>query len=381
MSNKTPEVNPEKPSEPQFETRSLARLNFLVTFNYDSPKDNYIEESKLLHTIELAVEREFADVVSMLFNGQVKVRIERLQKGSVFGTLALVLVSGVSVYQFIAQYQDFHDSLVLLRQHLNSLLNNEVRQVSGNRPNIRPTVLVTAAPTPEVAQSLAVRSEQSVPSEVNQDLLRIMAEDVILNLPIVRFGKWFLSGAIAVGIAVWIGGAIFGAVQIKSVQEQSQATLQEIRQVEQDVVDAELQLRHFLETQTGDVQQASKETITRIEEERAGTILQITKPVTDVQRASQEALNVIGAETSTAVQEIQASKKQAIELLAVDSLPDLRELKRQIAVLDAAKGRLDFDTYAKFVGSSIINILFVAGMAIILSALAVVIAIWPRRSY
>jgi hypothetical protein len=59
--------------------------------------------------------------------------------------------------------------------------------------------------------------------------LTIAAEQVLLNTPLVKIGKWFLLLAIVTGMAVWIGGSIYGVLQVKSVQDRTDEI---VRQVE-----------------------------------------------------------------------------------------------------------------------------------------------------
>src|ERR1022692_2424383 len=59
--------------------------------------------------------------------------------------------------------------------------------------------------------------------------LTIAAEQVLLNTPLVKIGKWFLLLAIVTGMAVWIGGSIYGLLQVKSVQDRTDEI---VRQVE-----------------------------------------------------------------------------------------------------------------------------------------------------
>jgi hypothetical protein len=53
--------------------------------------------------------------------------------------------------------------------------------------------------------------------------LRSVAEEAVLESPLIVWGKWALSAVILVGFAVWFGGAIYGGIQIKSLQQQVSA--------------------------------------------------------------------------------------------------------------------------------------------------------------
>ena len=116
---------PSGSQEQPVEVQTIARYDFIVDLNWREFPE--IDESTLFQPIGNAIEDEFGSQVQSIFEGMVTVRITRLRTGSIIGTVLLVLASGVTVYEFLSKYKDFYDSLVLLRQHLRSILDKTVR--------------------------------------------------------------------------------------------------------------------------------------------------------------------------------------------------------------------------------------------------------------
>lgn len=102
----------------------LARFDFVVTFGknfqrefedgYDNMLDNIVDD------MHKSLSRDFEKFVKDLLGDEVSVKIDKLEKGSIVGTVTLVLVSALSVYTYISQYHDFIESLELIRNQLYS---------------------------------------------------------------------------------------------------------------------------------------------------------------------------------------------------------------------------------------------------------------------
>ena len=172
---------------------------------------------------------------------------------------------------------------------------------------------------------------------------RQLVEDAFLSLNLVKIAKPLIVIYLVVGLAIWVGGAIYGGIQIKSVQDQSQTTLREIRQVESDVKNAESSLRTLLKEQTNSVQQASDEAIKKISDKSSETVAGI-----------------------------QSQERKAKEWLAVDSLPDLSKLKAEIETLNKEQGRLNLRTLASLVDFSMYIMFAAIGISILLSVVAMI---------
>ena len=169
-------------------------------------------------------------------------------------------------------------------------------------------------------------------AEVYKRDLQHTAEEVILDLPIVRIGRWILAGAITAGIAVWIGGAIYGTVQIRSVQQQAAETLNEIRRIEKDVTDAQAKIEEVIESETGVVKEAA----------------------------------------ARAAREIGEDSKRARQKLAVDQLPDLRKLNASISTLKREGDKLNLNSLAALSGFAVWSIIGSAGLAFVISIIALI---------
>lgn len=53
------------------------------------------------------------------------------------------------------------------------------------------------------------------------------AEQLLLESPIVKMGKWCLLLAIVTGMAVWIGSSVYGTIQLKSIADRTGETLRQ----------------------------------------------------------------------------------------------------------------------------------------------------------
>ncbi len=93
-----------------------------------------------------AIEEEFGNQVQYLFEGTVSTRIDRIETGSITGTVVLILGAGLAVYEFISKYRDFYDSLVLLKRQLRSFINQALQRAFRNSMRINTNVVLTRVP-------------------------------------------------------------------------------------------------------------------------------------------------------------------------------------------------------------------------------------------
>lgn len=129
-----------------------------------------------------------------------------------------------------------------------------------------------------------------------RDLTNI-AEKVILESPIVTMGKWFLLLAIVTGMAVWVGGSIYGGIQVKSIADRTDEIL-------------------------GQFDKKMKERTKQIDDDTAEARGKIKEQETAVVVAAKDAVAEAGNE-----------KNLVREKLAVDQLPDIRQLKEQLEAI------------------------------------------------
>ena len=366
--NDRPQTNSENQPKPPTESNLLATFNFFVTYRHESSNNGgsrTYSESELLERVSGSITRDFTEGVKLLYQGQVGVKIERLTHGSILGTVVLVVTSGIAAYQFIAQYKDFNESLGLLGQQLQSILGNEVKRAGLGEH----TVNVIVTPSPALAKSVAIKEEdQPNLAKINKDTLRAMAEDAITSTLLFKLATWLLPWYLLVGLIIWGGGVIYGGVQIASLKDQSYAIQEESRQIERQLQEAEAKINNIIDSLTEDVQLASENAIITIEAETQKTQTRAA----DIEQVAQEAQRKIDEERVQASEEIQAERARAIQLLNVDSLPDLRQLEQQFDTIEAARGRLDSITYAQFVDEYSIELGLILAGSFIFSLLALI---------
>ena len=161
--------------------------------------------------------------------------------------------------------------------------------------------------------------------------IRSTAEQLILESPLVTWGKWLLGAVITLGLAVWLGGAIYGGFQIKSLRDQYRADLQEIRDE--------------LKTKTALMEGAIKETREELKRKTDG-----------VEKAVNDALSDIGKQ-----------RERAQQKLAVDALPDLAKLKGEISALEESGRRLDLKALSALSHWSVVTLFGLAAVAFLAS--------------
>lgn len=168
--------------------------------------------------------------------------------------------------------------------------------------------------------------------------LTIAAEQVLLNTPLVKIGKWFLLLAIVTGMAVWIGGSVYGVIQVKSTQDRTDEI---VRQVEAKMA-----------TRTKEIDDAA--TAAR------GEIDKKTNVVIDAAR------------------EADRQKTLVREKLAVDQLPDIRQLKEQLHELAQTGGNLNLHSLSLLSGVAVWVLFGIEALSLGLSIYAVYVAVKAR---
>jgi hypothetical protein len=131
------------------ENNIIASYDFKIAFDEEYAFKRLSElnqpvELFLLDECRTTIEDDFARAVETSFKGFVTVRIESIEFGSIWGTVTLALVAGLSFYEFVSKYKDFYDSIVLLRQQLRafmySRMSRHFRGSSRNTLNVEVTL-------------------------------------------------------------------------------------------------------------------------------------------------------------------------------------------------------------------------------------------------
>lgn len=121
----------------------VARYDFYVSFISRLPNsDNRdIDNRQLLQEIQqLAVEainnnltESISQELVSRFGNVLQPRII-VQRGSVIGSVILVLAAGVSFFDFASKYKDFHESLLLIRQQIRTTINRTTSRIVESSP-------------------------------------------------------------------------------------------------------------------------------------------------------------------------------------------------------------------------------------------------------
>lgn len=111
-------------SPPSQESNVLARFDFVVTFGERFQREFGDEYEQILRQNVRALGNDlstnFDQYVRDTLGNEVTVRIDKLETGSIVGTITLILVASMSVYTYVSQYHDFVESLNLIRTQLQS---------------------------------------------------------------------------------------------------------------------------------------------------------------------------------------------------------------------------------------------------------------------
>lgn len=162
------------------------------------------------------------------------------------------------------------------------------------------------------------------------------AEQLLLESPVVRLGKWFLLLAITTGLAVWIGGSVYGGIQLKSIADRTGEIL---RQFDQKM----------------------QEQTKQVDDDATKARGEITEQKTKAVNAAKDAIDDAGNE-----------KKLVRDKLGVDQLPDIRQLKDQLEALAQAGGRLNLHCLSLLSGHAVWVLFGAAALSLALSLYAVV---------
>jgi hypothetical protein len=114
---------------------TIARYDFFVALDDDLIKEGWDELDRLqdraIYTLRNYILKDFGPNVRSMFDNLVDIQIERLEKGSVIGTVSLVLAPGVTVSELMSRSDDFHASLRLLKQQLRSIVSSAMLRLMG----------------------------------------------------------------------------------------------------------------------------------------------------------------------------------------------------------------------------------------------------------
>lgn len=132
----SPSDGANKYSQDNSQIQNIAKFDFIVDFYTGNDREyfNILEENReiILQSVEIAISTNFSEQVNTMFSGLLEVEIEKMEWGSVLGTVVLILSAGFTSYEFIGKYKDFYESLALLRQHLRALINRAIKKSIKN---------------------------------------------------------------------------------------------------------------------------------------------------------------------------------------------------------------------------------------------------------
>jgi len=193
---------------PDYEPTTLAEFEFSIHFDTREPlrnryrgetSENYDEsawskegprplrgEDVLLNRgrdFRRDLEREMKERLELLYGSAVYPRITRMERGSLTGTLVFILVAGYSAYDFISKYKDFYESLELLREQLEPVINQlsekYLSQEMSNPPTASARVEISRT-YQKPAESNGVVKDKSSPATTRSILRWVVAIGVIV---------------------------------------------------------------------------------------------------------------------------------------------------------------------------------------------------------
>lgn len=125
---------------------TLAQYDFTITYTGEGRDSLASEElaAGVMYDLRVKLERDFSARVKTVLGREADVRVVSLESGSIFGTLVIVLAAGITVYEFIAQYEDFYQSLNLIGEQLGALIRRYTREELG--PQYRANASLTRLP-------------------------------------------------------------------------------------------------------------------------------------------------------------------------------------------------------------------------------------------
>jgi hypothetical protein len=114
---------------------TIARFDFFVALDDQLMKEGWEELERLqdraIFTLRNFILKDFGPNVRTIFDNLVDIQIERLERGSVIGTVTLVLAAGVTISDFMNRFDDFNASLRLLKQQLRSIVSGAMLRLMG----------------------------------------------------------------------------------------------------------------------------------------------------------------------------------------------------------------------------------------------------------
>jgi hypothetical protein len=165
---------------------TIARFDFFVALDDQLMKEGWEELERLqdraIFTLRNFILKDFGPNVRTMFDNLVDIQIERLERGSVIGTVTLVLTAGVTISDFMNRYDDFNASLRLLKQQLRSIVSGAMLRLMGTTYQYQ--VQITLSTT---TFKPYVQAEQPAPSRLQPVGFS--------NLPLL---VWYLIGSNAV---------------------------------------------------------------------------------------------------------------------------------------------------------------------------------------
>ena len=163
----------------------------------------------------------------------------------------------------------------------------------------------------------------------------------MLQSPLYKFGKWVISTVVLAGIIIWVGGSVYSGVQIKSIRDQSNETLSEIRTLAYSVSEANEKVRAFLTTKFSEVTDLANSSKAAIKRSGDSAALAFQNEVVMVCDSATKARSAMRGAADSSIAWIDSERARAKALLDVDRLPDLRTIREQISQLDQAGGNLN----------------------------------------
>jgi hypothetical protein len=160
--------------------------------------------------------------------------------------------------------------------------------------------------------------------------LRNAAEEVLLDSALVKMGKWFLLLAIVTGMAVWIGGSVYGAIQLKGIDDRT-------AEIERKIAE-----------RTKEIDARANAAAGAIENQK----IAVSKAAAD------------------AVGDVDSQKNLARQKLAVDQLPDIRQVKQELEALTQAGGRLNLHCLSLLSGRAVWVLFGTEAFSVLFSVIA-----------
>ncbi len=147
----------------------LAFYDFALEISAEPGTEGEVEKllwDKRMAWIDEALEEFKVQYLQPKFEYLIYPKLVRLERGSITGTIALVLAGGVRLYNIISQYRDFYESITLLREQLGALLSSAAQNVLewATVPGV-PHVRVTVREFPR--QGLLERLRAAVARPIN----------------------------------------------------------------------------------------------------------------------------------------------------------------------------------------------------------------------